>query len=134
MELTAGSLLSRRCQHRPSGSSAGGIADDTKCGHWSNSSAQCWNDFISGGRPGEVPALAIGLITGGGVLALGGVGCLVGAWATGVQAGSAELAFSQYGGLLDRGHALDRAGMALTVTGGALVVGGAISWALLAPS
>ena len=80
----------------------------------------------------KVPALAIGLITGGGVLALGGVGCLVGAWATGVQAGSAELAFSQYGGLIDRGHSLDRAGMALTVTGGALVVGGAISWALLA--
>ncbi len=78
------------------------------------------------------PAVAIGLLAGGGALALGGIGCLVGAWSTAAQASSAELTFAQGSGLIDRGHALNATGIALTVTGGALVVGGAVTWAVLA--
>ncbi len=78
------------------------------------------------------PALAIGLLAGGGALALGGIGCLAGAWFTAAQASSADLTFAQGSGLIDRGHALNATGIALTVTGGALVVGGAVTWAVLA--
>ncbi len=78
------------------------------------------------------PALAIGLLAGGGALALGGIGCLAGAWSTAAQASSADLTFAQGSGLIDRGHALNATGIALTVTGGALVVGGAVTWAVLA--
>ena len=78
------------------------------------------------------PALAIGLLAGGGALALGGIGCLAGAWSTAAQANSADLTFAQGSGLIDRGHALNATGIALTVTGGALVVGGAVTWAVLA--
>ena len=47
-------IARKQCyQHRPSGSSAGGIADDSKCTQRSNSRAQRCIDFISGGRPGE---------------------------------------------------------------------------------
>ncbi len=78
------------------------------------------------------PAVAIGLLAGGGALALGGIGCLAGAWSTSQQANSADLTFAQGSGLIDRGHALNTTGIALTVTGGALVVGGAVTWAVLA--
>ena len=78
------------------------------------------------------PAVAIGLLAGGGALALGGIGCLAGAWFTAAQASSADLTFAQGSGLIDRGHALNATGIALTVTGGALVVGGAVTWAVLA--
>ena len=78
------------------------------------------------------PAVAIGLIAGGGALVLGGIGCLAGAWSTSQQANSADLTFAQGSGLIDRGHALNATGIALTVTGGALVVGGAVTWAVLA--
>ncbi len=78
------------------------------------------------------PAVAIGLLAGGGALALGGIGCLAGAWSTAAQASSADLTFAQGSGLIDRGHALNATGIALTVTGGALVVGGAVTWAVLA--
>ena len=78
------------------------------------------------------PALAIGLLAGGGALALGGIGCLAGAWSTSQQANSADLTFAQVSGLIDRGHALNATGIALAVTGGALVVGGAVTWAVLA--
>jgi len=78
------------------------------------------------------PALAIGLLAGGGALALGGIGCLAGAWSTSQQANSPDLTFAQVSGLIDRGHALNATGIALTVTGGAVVVGGAVTWAVLA--
>ena len=78
------------------------------------------------------PALAIGLLAGGGALALGGIGCLAGAWSTSQQANSADLTFAQGAGLIHRGHALNATGIALTVTGGALVIGGAVTWAVLA--
>ena len=78
------------------------------------------------------PALAIGLLAGGGALALGGIGCLAGAWSTSQQANSPDLTFAQVSGLIERGHALNATGIALTVTGGALVVGGAVTWAVLA--
>ena len=79
----------------------------------------------------KIPPLALGLVAGGGALAAAGIGCLAGAWATGQQLGSADLAYSDAASLLDRGRALNTTGIALTVVGGAAVVGGAISWAVL---
>ena len=86
---------------------------------------------ISEGKA-KPPAVAIGLLAGGGALALGGIGCLAGAWSTAAQASSADLTFAQGSGLIDRGHSLNATGIALTVAGGALVVGGAVTWAVLA--
>ena len=77
------------------------------------------------------PAPAIGLLAGGGALALGGIGCLAGAWSTAQHASSADLTFAEGSGLIDRGHTLNATGIALTVAGGALVVGG-VTWAVLA--
>ncbi len=77
------------------------------------------------------PGLAIGLLAGGGALALGGIGCLAGAWATAQEASSADLTFANGTGLADRGRALNGAGIALTVTGGAMVLGGAVTWLVL---
>lgn len=79
------------------------------------------------------PGLAIGLLAGGGVLALGGIGLLAGAWSTGQQLASPDVTFADAAALVDRGKALDATGIALTVTGGALVIGGAVTWAVLAP-
>ncbi len=76
--------------------------------------------------------LAIGLLAGGGALALAGVGCLAGAWWTGQQVSDPELTFVDYGTLGERGRALNATGLALTITGGALVIGGAVTWAVLA--
>ena len=79
----------------------------------------------------KTPPLALGLVAGGGALAAVGIGCLAGAWATGQQLGSADLAYSDAASLLDRGRALNTTGIALTVVGGAAVVGGT-TWVLLA--
>ncbi len=79
----------------------------------------------------KTPPLALGLVAGGGALAAVGIGCLAGAWATGQQLGSADLAYSDAASLLDRGRALNTTGIALTVVGGAAVVGGS-TWVLLA--
>ena len=80
------------------------------------------------------PGLAIGLLAGGGALALTGVGCLAGAWWTGQQVSNPELTFVDYGTLGERGRALSATGLALTITGGALVIGGAVTWAVRARS
>ena len=64
-------------------------------------------------------------------MTLAGIGCLAGAWATGQQVGNADLAFGEASALLDRGRALNATGIALTVVGGAVVVGGAMTWAVL---
>ncbi len=69
---------------------------------------------------------------GGGALALGGIGCLAGAWMTAQQVTSADLTFENGTALLDRGRALNGAGIALTVTGGAMVIGGVVTWVVLA--
>ena len=79
----------------------------------------------------KTPPLALGLVAGGGALAAVGIGCLAGAWATGQQLGSADLAYSDAASLLDRGRALNTTGIALSVVGGAALVGGAITWAVL---
>ena len=79
----------------------------------------------------KVPPLALGLVVGGGAMTLAGIGCLAGAWATGQQVGNADLAFGEASSLLDRGRALNATGIALTVVGGAVVVGGAMTWAVL---
>ncbi len=81
-------------------------------------------------RP-KVPPLSIGLLAGGGALALGGIGCLAGAWSTSQQGNSTDLTFAEGSALSSRGHALNATGIALTVVGGAVVVGGA-TWAILA--
>jgi hypothetical protein len=80
------------------------------------------------------PALAIGLLVGGGALTLGGIGCLAGAWLTAQQAGNADRTYSDGAALSERGRALNATGIVLTVTGGALVIGGAVTWAVLARS
>ena len=80
------------------------------------------------------PPLAIGLLTGGGVLALGGIGCLAGAWTTGQQVTSPDVAFADAATLVDRGRALNSTGIALTVAGGALVISGAVTWVMLSRS
>ncbi len=87
----------------------------------------------SAGRA-KPPGLAIGLLAGGGALALAGVGCLAGAWWTGQQVSNPELTFVDYGALGERGRALNATGLALTITGGALVIGGAVTWAVRARS
>jgi hypothetical protein len=87
----------------------------------------------SAGRA-KPPGLAIGLLTGGGALALAGVGCLAGAWWTGQQVSNPELTYSDSGALGERGRALNATGLALTITGGALVIGGAVTWAVRARS
>ena len=79
----------------------------------------------------KVPPLALGLVVGGGAMTLAGIGCLAGAWATGQQVGNADLAFGEASALLDRGRALNATGIALTVVGGAVVVSGAVTWAVL---
>ena len=76
----------------------------------------------------RVPPLSIGLIAGGGALALGGIGCLAGAWSTSQQGNSTDLTFAEGSALSSRGHALNATGMALTVTGGAVAIGGAVLW------
>ena len=88
-------------------------------------------DVGAAGRA-KPPGLAIGLLAGGGALALAGVGCLAGAWWTGQQVSDPELTFVDYGALGERGRALNATGLALTITGGALVIGGAVTWAVLA--
>ena len=79
----------------------------------------------------KVPPLALGLVVGGGALTVAGIGCLAGAWAMGQQIGNADLAFGDASSLVDRGRALNATGIALTVVGGAMVVGGAVSWMVL---
>ena len=79
----------------------------------------------------KVPPLALGLVVGGGALTAAGIGCLAGAWSTGQQLGNADLAFGDASLLMDRGRALNATGIALTVLGGAVVVGGAVTWAIL---
>ena len=79
----------------------------------------------------KIPPLALGLVAGGGALAAAGIGCLAGAWETGQQLGSADLAYGDAASLLDRGRALNTTGIALTIVGGAAAVGGAITWAVL---
>ena len=81
-------------------------------------------------RP-AVPPLALGLVAGGGALTAAGIGCLAGAWATGQQVGNADI-YGEASPLLDRGRALNATGIALTVVGGAVVIGGAVTWAALA--
>lgn len=71
-------------------------------------------------------SLSIGLLAGGGALTLGGIGCLAGAWTTGQQTTNPDLTFADASGLVDRGKALNATGIALTVVGGALVVGGIV--------
>ena len=90
-------------------------------------------DVGAAGRA-KPPGLAIGLLAGGGALALAGVGCLAGAWWTGQQVSDPELTFVDYGTLGERGRALNATGLALTITGGALVIGGAVTWAVRARS
>lgn len=79
----------------------------------------------------KVPPLSIGLLAGGGALAMGGIGCLAGAWSTSQQGNNTDLTFAEGSALSSRGHALNATGIALTVVGGAVVVGGA-TWAILA--
>lgn len=53
---------------------------------------------------------------------------MAGAWVTAQQASDEALTFTNWTGLADRGRALNGAGIALTVTGGALALGGVVTW------
>ena len=66
---------------------------------------------VVGGQPEKAkpPGFAIGLLAGGGALALGGIGCLAGAWGTSQQASNADLTFANGTTLADRGRALNGA-------------------------
>ena len=88
---------------------------------------------VVAGQPEKAkpPGIAVGLLAGGGALSLGGIGCLAGAWGTSQQASNADLTFANGTALADRGRALNGAGIALTVTGGAMVIGGAVTWLVL---
>ena len=57
-------------------------------------------------RARKVPPGAIGLLTGGGALALAGVGLLAGAWATGNQARAQGVTYEEWDRLGDHGRAL----------------------------
>jgi tetratricopeptide (TPR) repeat protein len=84
-------------------------------------------------RPSEarkVPPGAIGLLAGGGALALAGVGLLGGASATGQQAQAQGLTFDEWSALGDKGRALSAGGLSLAIVGGVAVVGGGI-WAIV---
>ena len=78
-----------------------------------------------------MPPLALGLVVGGGAVTAAGIGLLAGAWTTGQQVGNADLAYGEASALIERGRALNGAGIALTIVGGAAVVGGAVTWAIL---
>ena len=78
----------------------------------------------------KVPSGAIGLLAGGGALALAGVGLLAGAWATGNQARADGTTYADWVALNDNGSALNIGGIVLSVVGGALAVGGAV-WAIV---
>jgi len=81
-------------------------------------------------RARKVPPGAIGLLAGGGALALAGVGLLAGAWATGNQARADGTTYADWAALNDKGSALNTGGIVLSVVGGALVIGGAV-WAIV---
>ena len=72
----------------------------------------------------KVPPGAIGLLAGGGALALAGVGLLAGAWASGNQARAQGVTYEEWVSLGDRGRALNMGGIALSVIGGSVLVGG----------
>ncbi len=76
----------------------------------------------------KVPPGAIGLMAGGGALALAGVGLLAGAWATGNQARVDGTTYADWAALNDRGNALNTGGIVLAVVGGAVTIAGAV-WA-----
>jgi hypothetical protein len=78
----------------------------------------------------KVPPGAIGLLVGGGALALAGVGLLGGAWATGNQARADGTSYADWVALNDKGSALNTGGIVLSVVGGALAIGGAV-WAIV---
>ena len=78
----------------------------------------------------SVSPLALGLVVGGGAVTAAGIGLLAAAWATGQQVGNADLPYADATALLDRGRALNTTGIALTIVGGAAVVGGAVTWVL----
>ena len=78
-----------------------------------------------------VSPLALGLMVSDGAVTAAGIDLLAGTWATGQQVGNADLAYADATALLDRGRALNTTGIALTIVGGAAVVGGAVTWAML---
>ncbi|MBL9040467.1 MAG: hypothetical protein JNM83_02640 [Myxococcales bacterium] len=78
----------------------------------------------------KVPPGAIGLLVGGGALALAGVGLLAGAWATGNQSRADGTSYADWVALNEKGNALNTGGIVLSVVGGVLAVGGAV-WAIV---
>lgn len=67
--------------------------------------------------------LANGAIIGGGLLTLGGIGCLVGAWTTSQAAQDPDTRYAQWQELANRGRVLNATGLGLTIAGGAVLIG-----------
>jgi len=67
--------------------------------------------------------VANGVIVAGGLLTVGGIGCLVGAWTTSQAAQDPAISYQQWGDLGGRGRALNAAGLGLTIAGGAILIG-----------
>jgi len=68
-------------------------------------------------------SVANGVIVAGGLLTLGGIGCLVGAWTTSQAAQDPTINYQEWADLGSRGRALNAAGLGLTIAGGALLIG-----------
>ena len=62
--------------------------------------------------------VANGVVVAGGLLTLGGIGCLVGAWTTSQAAQDPAISYQQWGDLGSRGRALNAAGLGMTIAGG----------------
>ncbi len=61
--------------------------------------------------------VANGVTVAGGLLTLGGIGCLVGAWTTSQATQDPAISFQQWVDLGSRGRALNAAGRSLTIAG-----------------
>ncbi len=62
--------------------------------------------------------VAKGVVVAGGLLTLGRISCLVGAWTTSQAAQDPAISYQQWGDLGSRGRALNAAGLGLTIAGG----------------
>ena len=62
--------------------------------------------------------VANGVVVAGGLLTLGRISCLVGAWTTSQAAQDPAISYQQWGDLGSRGRALNAAGLGLTIAGG----------------
>ena len=83
---------------------------------------------------GTQAIVANGAIIAGGLLTLGWIGCLVGAWTTSQAAQDPAISYQQWGDLGSRGRALNAAGLGLTISGGTMLICGTAFYIQIAKS